>query len=110
MRRIFCVMPILLLAAGLPAFSVQPETPTGPTHRIQVFRAGKGEPRTRDDAAAARTASPRDPAQGRTRPYQAAKPPSRGKVHPKAEPASLQAVSLAPWRWQCGTGGRRLCG
>lgn len=78
MRRILNVMPMILLAASLPAFSVQPESPSpGSTHRIQVFRAGKGEPRVRDGEAA-RTASPRTPNQaqdaGRTRPYQAPKP------------------------------------
>ncbi|MDP1833180.1 MAG: hypothetical protein Q8K67_14060 [Geothrix sp.] len=84
MRRILNVMPLILLAASLPAFSVQTESPgPGSTHRIQVFRAGKGEPRVRD-AEAARTASPRPPNQvqdtGRTRPYQAAKP---GEGEPK---------------------------
>jgi len=75
MRRILNIMPILLLAASLPAFSVQPQSPPpGPTHRIQVFRAGKGQPRVRD-VAAARTVSPRIANQdtGRTRPYQVAK-------------------------------------
>ena len=78
MRRILNLMPMILLAASLPAFSVQPESPSpGATHRIQVFRAGKGEPRVRE-AVAARTASPRTPNQtqdtGRTRPYQVPKP------------------------------------
>ena len=78
MRRILHVMPMILLAASLPAVSVQPETPgPGPAHRVQVFRAGKGEPRVRE-AVPARTASPRPASQGqdagRTRPYQAAKP------------------------------------
>lgn len=78
MRGILNVMPILLLAAGLPAFAVPQESPSpGSTHRIQVFRAGKGDARVRD-AATARTASPRTPNQtqekGRTRPYQPAKP------------------------------------
>ncbi len=84
MRRLLNLIPMLLLAANLPAFSAQPESPTpGSTHRIQVFRAGKGEPRVRD-AAAARTASPRTSNQaqetGRTRPYRAAKP---GEGEPK---------------------------
>lgn len=84
MRRILNVMPMILLAASLPAFAVQPESPNpGSSHRIQVFRAGKGEPRVRD-AGTARTATPRTPskAQGadRTRPYQAAK---SGEGEPK---------------------------
>ena len=84
MRRILNVMPMILLAASLPAFSAQPEPPSpGSTHRVQVLRAGKGEPRVRD-AVAARKASPRTPDQGqgtgRTRPYQAAKP---GEGEPK---------------------------
>lgn len=78
MRRVLNLMPMILLAASLPAFSAQPDSPSsGATHRIQVFRAGKGEPRVRE-AAPARTAPPRPPNQaqdtGRTRPYQAAKP------------------------------------
>jgi hypothetical protein len=78
MRPILNVMPLILLAASLSASSAQAEPPSpGSTHRIQVFRTGKGEPRVRD-AVAARTASPRTPDQvqapGRTRPYQAAKP------------------------------------
>ena len=78
MRRILNVMPLLLLAASLPVFSAQPDSPSpGSTHRIQVFRTGKGEPRVRD-AVAARTASPRTPSPSQdkesTRPYQAGKP------------------------------------
>jgi hypothetical protein len=78
MRRILKVMPVILLVASLPAFPAQPESPNpGSTHRIQAYRAGKGEPRVRE-AATARTASPRPSNQvqdkGRTRPYQAAKP------------------------------------
>lgn len=84
MRRILNVLPMILLAASLPAFAVQPESPNpGSAHRIQVFRAGKGEPRVRD-AGTARTATPRPPSQAqdtaRTRPYQAAKP---GEGEPK---------------------------
>lgn len=84
MRRILNLMPLILLAASLPAFSAQPESPSpGSTHRIQVIRTGKGEPRVRE-AAAARTAAPRTPNQaqetGRTRPYQPAKP---GEGEPK---------------------------
>jgi hypothetical protein len=78
MQRIFKVMPMLLLAASLPAFSAQRESPgPGATHRIQVFRTGKGEPRTRE-AQPARTAPSQASSQareaGRTQPYQAAKP------------------------------------
>ena len=78
MRRFLNIMPIILLAGSLPAFSAQPESPsTGSSHRIMVFRAGKGAPRVRD-AAAARTTSSRTPSQaqdtGCTRPYQVPKP------------------------------------
>ena len=84
MRRMLNVIPMILLAVSFPAFSAQPEAPTtGSTHRIQVYRAGKGEPRVRE-AAAARTAAPRvaEPAKGdgRTQPYQPAKP---GEGEPK---------------------------
>jgi len=84
MRRMLNVIPMILLAASFPAFSAQSEAPTtGSTHRIQVYRAGKGEPRVRS-AAAARTAAPRVAEQakgdGRTQPYQPAKP---GEGEPK---------------------------
>lgn len=78
MKRLLNVLPTLLLATSLPAFSVQLESPSaGSSHRTQVLRPGKGEPRVRD-AVPARTSSPRTPEQnpdkGRTRPYQAPKP------------------------------------
>lgn len=84
MRRIVYMIPLFILATGFSAFADQPASPkAGATHSIQILRAGKGEPRVRD-AAAARTAAPRtpDPAEGtgRTRPYQAAKP---GEGEPK---------------------------
>ena len=84
MRRMLNVIPMILLAASLPTFSAQPEAPTtGSTHRIQVYRAGKGEPRERE-AAAARTAAPRVAEQakgdGRSQPYQPSKP---GEGEPK---------------------------
>lgn len=82
MRLILTIMPSILLAASLPAHSAEPESPNT-THRIQEIRAGKGEPRVRD-AAAARTAPPDTPKQGqpqdqaqpkgRSHPYQPAKP------------------------------------
>jgi hypothetical protein len=78
MRRILNVMPMILLAACLPAYSVQPESPSpGSTHRIQVFREGKGEPRVRGAVAARNAASAAQhqvQGTGRTRPYQVAKP------------------------------------
>ncbi|GLH71812.1 hypothetical protein GETHLI_03140 [Geothrix limicola] len=79
MRLVLNVVPTLLLLAGnLSALAVQPEPPRSvATHRIQVIRPGKGEPRTRE-AVAARTASPQTPTTDggmrRTRPYQPAKP------------------------------------
>lgn len=78
MRLVLYVVPMLLLAGNLSALSVQPESQRpGAAHRVQVIRAGKGEPRVRE-AAAARTASPQTsntgPSTRRTRPYQAAKP------------------------------------
>ena len=84
MRRMLNVMPMILLAAGLSASSPEPELPSpAPAHRIQVLRAGKGEPRVRD-AATARKAPPRasNKAEGtaRSRPYQPAKP---GEGEPK---------------------------
>ena len=84
MRRMLNVIPMILLAVSFPAFSAQPEAPTtGSTHRIQVYRAGKGEPRVRQ-AAAARTATPRASEQiqdgGRSQPYKPAKP---GEGEPK---------------------------
>ena len=79
MRGILNVFPMLLLVASLPAHTAQPEAPSpASTHRIQVFRAGKGEPRVREAVAARKGDSPATPQQaqdaGRTRPYQAAKP------------------------------------
>lgn len=84
MRRILNALPMILLAASLPAAPAPPEAPSaGATHRIQVFRAGKGEPRVRG-ALPARTASPLPPNQakntGRTQPYRAAQP---GEGEPK---------------------------
>jgi hypothetical protein len=84
MRRMLNALPMILLMASIPALSAQPVAPTsGSTHRIQVYRAGKGEPRVRE-AAAARTASPRVAEQamggGRSQPYQPAKP---GEGEPK---------------------------
>lgn len=78
MRRIFTMMPMILLAAGLPAHSSQPNPSTpGPAHRIHVYRAGRGELRVRE-AAASRTAVPCAPGQvrdtGLTHPYQVSKP------------------------------------
>jgi hypothetical protein len=82
MQRILNVIPMILLAVSLPAFSA--ETPAaGATHRIQVYQAGKGALRVRE-AAAARKAAPRAPEQapagGRSQPYQPAKP---GEGEPK---------------------------
>jgi len=84
MRRMLNVLPMLLVAVSLPALSAQSEaSATGSTHSIQVYRAGKGEPRVRS-AAAARTAAPRAAekakSDGRTQPYQPAKP---GEGEPK---------------------------
>jgi hypothetical protein len=84
MRRMLNAIPMILLAVSFPAFSAQPVAPTsGSTHRIQVYRAGKGEPRVRE-AAAARTAAPHTPEPsrggGRSQPYQPAKP---GEGEPK---------------------------
>ena len=84
MRRLLNVMPMILLAVSIPVFAVQSETPSPVfTHRIQVFRAEKGEPRMRA-VLTARTAPSRTPhqvlGQGRTRPYQVAKP---GEGSPK---------------------------
>jgi hypothetical protein len=84
MRRVLNVIPMILLAVSLSAYSAKPEAPvSGSAHRIQVYRAGKGEPRVRQ-AAAARTAAPRTPEQvqdgGRSQPYQPAKP---GEGEPK---------------------------
>ena len=84
MRRMLNAIPMIMLAASFPAFSAQSEAPTtGSTHRIQVYRAGKGEPRVRE-AAAARSAAPRAAEQakggGRSQPYQPAKP---GEGEPK---------------------------
>ena len=84
MRRMLNVLPMLLVAVSLPVLSAQSEaSATGSTHSIQVYRAGKGEPRVRS-AAAARTAAHRvaEPAKGdgRTQPYQPAKP---GEGEPK---------------------------
>jgi hypothetical protein len=84
MRRMLNVIAMILLPASFPAFSAQPVAPTsGSTHRIQVYRAGKGEPRVRE-AAAARTAAPRVAEQaksgGRSQPYQPTKP---GEGEPK---------------------------
>lgn len=78
MRRLMNILPMILLMAGLPAHSVQSEAPNpSATHRIQVFRTGKGEPRVRD-AVAARTASQPKPdlaqPKGTSRPYKAPKP------------------------------------
>lgn len=78
MRITLPPVAMILLTAGVSAFAVQSEPPgSNSTHRTQVFRSGKGEPRVRD-AATARTASARSaaPAEGtgRSRPYQAAKP------------------------------------
>ena len=84
MRRMLNVLPMLLVAVSLPVLSAQSEaSATGSTHSIQVYRAGKGEPRVRQ-AAAARTATPRASEQirdgGRSQPYKAAKP---GEGEPK---------------------------
>jgi hypothetical protein len=75
---------MLLVAVSLPSLSAQSEaSATGSTHSIQVYRAGKGEPRVRQ-AASARTAAPRVAEQakgdGRTQPYQPTKP---GEGEPK---------------------------
>jgi len=78
MRVTMSPVTMLLLSASLSAFAAQAE-PAGasPTHRTQVLRAGKGEPRVRD-AASARRATDRPQAaaegRGRSRPYQPAKP------------------------------------
>jgi hypothetical protein len=84
MRRMLNVIPMILLAMSLPAFSAQAEAPAaGTTHRIQVYQAGKGAPRVRE-AAAARKAAPRAPEKARdgglSQPYQPAKP---GEGEPK---------------------------
>ena len=84
MRRILNILPMIMLATGLQGHSRQPVASTSDSaHRIQVFRAGKGEPRVRE-AAASRTAVPRTPAQARdmgiTRAYQVPKP---GEGSPK---------------------------
>lgn len=77
MRWMLNVMSMILLAVSVPLLAVQPETPSPrSTQRIQVFRAGKGEPRVRE-VLAARTAGRtphKDVGQGRTRPYQVPKP------------------------------------
>jgi hypothetical protein len=78
MLRISNVMPIILMAVSLPAYSIQPESPRpDATHRIHVYREGKGEPRVRDTTGARSASSPTpNPGEdkGRTRPYQVAKP------------------------------------
>lgn len=87
MLRMLNVLSIVLMAACLQAFAAAPEVPSsGATHRVQVLRAGEGEPRQRDTGTA-RTPTPSTPHQNqdkvRTRPYQAAKP---GQGLPKGRP------------------------
>jgi len=84
MRRTLNLLPLLLLMPSLSALSEQPASPSsGASHRVQVVRSGKGEPRVRE-AQAARKTSLRAPSVesglGRTRPYQT---PKTGEGVPK---------------------------
>ena len=84
MRILLHFLPLILIAAGLPAFPAATASPAPhPVHRTQVLRTGKGQPRAQG-AAPATPADLRTLGQavgtGRTRSYQAAKP---GEGEPK---------------------------
>lgn len=76
----------------LLAFSAQPPSPRpGATHRVQVYRAGPGEPRDRAAPTSPRLSSPIQD-KGRTRPYQIVKP---GDGAPKGTPFLPDRISTA---------------